>query len=171
MTTKEALEKFLKSYEAYYNVETDNCLEPFDATATFSIHNEQYMLVKAAKYADINSFEYVYFYTADSVTKEELTTLVDKSWEDGLSKVSPDTNHRNSDVTLYLICDRIDDVTKKAIKKIRRYKSYAFGFKGWSNFRLIALECSSGDVNYNLQGRLLKKLVSNILTYKKGEKT
>ena len=119
MTTKEALDKFLESYKAYYNVETENCLEPFNATATFSIHNEQYMLVKVAKYADINSFEYVYFYTAETIGSEEVKDLSDKAWDDGIGKVSPDTTHRNSDITLILICDRIDDDTAKTIKSIR----------------------------------------------------
>ncbi|MBO4377067.1 MAG: hypothetical protein IKY04_07885 [Lachnospiraceae bacterium] len=165
MTTDEVLQKFLKSYQAYYNIETEECLKPFDAVAHFSVHNEQYMLVKAAKYADVVSNEYVYFYKADTLEEEKVKELTDIAWEDGVNKVVPDSTHRNSDVTVYLICEKISDGAKKLAKKTRHYKSYAFGFKGWSNFRLVAIETSSNEVTYNYQGRLQKKLVSNILTY------
>ena len=165
MTTDEVLQKFLKSYQAYYNIETEDCLKPFAAVANFSVHNEQYMLVKAAKYADVVSNEYVYFYTADTLEEENVKELTDIAWEDGVNKVTPDSTHRNSDVTVYLICEKISDDAKKLVRKTRHYKSYAFGFKGWSNFRLVAIETSSNKVTYNYQGRLQKKLVGNILTY------
>lgn len=172
MTIQETLDKFLKAYQTYYTIESEKCLEPFAATATFSIHNEQYMLIKAAKYADINSNEYVYFFTSDDIDESNFARIKKIAWEDGISKVVPDTTHRNSDVTLIIICENIPKEIRKTLKKSREYKSYALGFKGWSNFRLVAIECSSGDVILNSQGQQLKKLVGNILlTYEKGEKS
>ena len=159
------LDSFLKSYSAYYTLETENPLAPFAATGAFSIHNEQFMLVKVAKFADINSNEYVYFYSGETVDEEKLNELKETAWNDGISKVVPDTTHRNTDVTLYILCDSIPDEVKKAVKKSRYYKSYAFGFKGWSNFRLVAIECNSGSAVYNGQAKQLKELVGNILTY------
>lgn len=159
------LDSFLKSYSAYYTLETENPMAPFAATGTFSIHNEQYMLVKVAKVADINSNEYVYFYSDESIDEAKLSEIKELAWSDGLSKVVPDTTHRNSDVTLVILCDSIPEEVKKEAKKSRLYKSYAWGFKGWSNFRLVAIECSSGDAVFNGQAKQLKELVGNILTY------
>jgi len=171
MNTQETLDRFLDAYKAYYNITTEDVLEPFAATAVFSIHNEQYMLVKMAKYAEINSNEYVYFYTGQSIDLNRLNEIDNKAWEDGMSKVVPDSTHRNSDVTLIILCEDIADDVKKAMKKMRHYKSYALGLKGWSNFRLVVVECSSGELILNSQGHQLKKLVSNIIKHDKGERS
>ena len=163
MSTKETLSALLPLFKDYYNVNTDDVEEPFAAEAAFSSHNEQFYLIKAAKVADINMNEYVYFAECDKLGCEELSRLDAVAWERGLSKVSPGYDHRNTDVSLIIVANSIDDTAKKLIRKTRHYKSYRFGFFGWSNYRLVAIECSSGTAFYNHQGRSLKKLVGNIL--------
>ena len=143
--------------------ETDNVEEPFVAEAAFESHNEQYYLVKAAKVADINMNEYVYFAVCNRLGNDDLIHFDQVAWERGLKKVKPGYDHRSTDVTLIIIADGIDDEAKKLIKKTRHYKSYKWGFNGWSNYRLVAIECSQGKAFYNHQGRNLKKLVGNIL--------
>ena len=152
----------LSLFRRYYNINTDDPEEPFFAEAVFESHNEQYYLIKAAKVADINVCEYVYFARTVSLSAKELRRFVDRSWDIGLAKVKPSYSHRNTDVTLFVIAESIDEEVKKLIKKTRRYKSYKWGFNGWSNFRLVVIECSSGTAFYNHQGRSLKKLVGNI---------
>ena len=96
MNSNEALEHLLHSYEAYYNVSTQNVAAPFVAEASFKSHNEQYMLVKAAKIADIDSNEFVFFYInaapacgGKGLTVEKITELSKIAWERGLSQVAP----------------------------------------------------------------------------------
>lgn len=164
MNVTEALNKILCSFTRYYNIKKGEEVEaPFTAEAEFISHNEQYFLIKRAKVADINSNEYVYFYAADEVDYEMLQNLDETAWSRGLSKVVPDSAHRNSDVTLVLVADKLSPEAKAAIPKMKHYKSYMFTLHGWSYYRLIALELSSGDLVYNRQGQSLKKLVSNIL--------
>lgn len=161
--TDEILSKLLPLFEGYYNVKTDDVEAPFAAEAVFESHNEQYYLIKAAKVADIDTKEYVYFAKSDRLTPEGLEELDSAAWERGLSKVEPYNGHRNTDVSLIITAGTIDDDAAKMIRKMRHYKSYRFGFWGWSNYRLVAIECSSGRAFYNHQGRSLKKLVGNIL--------
>ena len=73
MNNKISYEKILECFKRYYNVSTENIAQPFIARAEFKSHNEQYFLVKAAKVADIDSNESVFFYDADSAHNEALT--------------------------------------------------------------------------------------------------
>ncbi len=92
----------------------------------------------------------------------KLEEIAAAAWERGLSRVSPYYGHRNSDVTLVLFADRISDKALKKIKKLNFYKSYAFGLFGWSGFRLLAYEASTGRTVTNRRGADLKKLVGNL---------
>lgn len=164
MNLTDCLDKLLYSFERYYNIKKgDTVQEPFVAEAFFISHNEQYFLSKKAKLAEINSNEYVYFYTTENLNSDNLVMLDEIAWSRGLTNVKPDGNHRNSDITLIILANQIDSDAFKLVHKLKHYQSYRFGLYGWSNYRLIALELSSGNLAYNRQGQSLKKLVSNII--------
>mgnify|MGYP003300461203 CR=1 FL=1 len=55
-------------------------------------------------------------------------------------------------------------------KKTKLSKTYKLGIYGWSNFRLCAMELSSGQIYCNKFGSDLKKILANIKTsFLKGE--
>ncbi|MCR5687518.1 MAG: hypothetical protein K6G58_05815 [Lachnospiraceae bacterium] len=163
MSKSETFSAVLSLFTRYYNINTDSAEPPFAAEAVFQSHNEQYYLIKAAKVADINMNEYVYFAECDSLSAEKLRMLDETAWERGSAKAVPGFSHRSTDVTLMIVADSVDDDAKKLVRKMRHYKSYKFGMHGWSNYRLAVIECMTGRAFYNHQGRSLKKLVSNIL--------
>ena len=163
MNVQEALDKLLPSFRRYYNVKTEDVAAPFVAEAVFQSHNEQYFLIKSARISEANSNEFAYVYTAESLNAEELKNLDQCAWEQGTANVQPNYYHRSTDVALIIIAERIDEEAKKLMKKLNHSKSYQFGLKGYSNYRLVALELSTGMVIHNRQGQNLKKLVSNII--------
>ncbi len=152
------LQKLLCSYQRYYDINTENPAAPFCAEAVFKSHNEQYVLVKAAKIADIDSNEYVFFAQEDGLSSDRLKELTESAWNTGLGRIKPYYGHRNSDVTLIVIAGHVEAEVMKAVKKIRFSKSYKFSLYGWSSFRLVVHEVSSGLTASNWQGRDLKKL-------------
>lgn len=162
MERTEALEKLLRSFVRYYNVKTEDVEEPFAAEAEFFSDEQQYFLIKAAKISESSSREFVYFATPRELTYPLLKTLDETAWERGLSQVNPGPGHRNSDVTLIILADRIEKDAFDAVKKLKHYKSYTYRLHGWSNYRLVALELSTGRIVHNRQGETLKKLVGNI---------
>ncbi len=166
MTATEALEQLLRSYVRYYDVIREEAEPPFAAEARFHSHNEQYILVKSACISEADSHEYVYFATADSLDAASAQELDRIAWERGTAHVKPHSAHRNSDVTLVILAERIAPEAMAAIRKFRHYQSYRFGLQGWSNYRVIALEISSGTLVYNRLGRDLKKLFRNISNQK-----
>lgn len=153
---EEVKERLLNSFQTYYNVNREK-EDPFDATAEFHSHGEQFFFFKVAKYADIDSNEYVYVSTMDALTPEAVTELSKTAWERGIAKVHPGEGHKNSDVSLYLICNSISEEAEKLVKKTKYSKSYMFTFYGWSNFRLVALDLSTQKCVSNRLGSDLKK--------------
>ena len=84
----ETLNALLPLFRNYYNIKTEDVEEPFVAEAAFESHNEQYYLVKAAKVADVDMNEYVYFAKCDRLTNEELKKLDGIAWERGMSTIT-----------------------------------------------------------------------------------
>ena len=162
MSADETLNALLPLFTRYYNVTTEGIEEPFDAEAVFESHNEQYYLVKAAKVADIDTKEYVFFAKRDNLSADDFAKLDKVAWERGTSRAKPGYNHKSTDVTLVIVADTIEDTAKDMIKKSRHYKSYKWGFYGWSIYRLVAIESSCGKAYYNHRGKSLEKLVGNI---------
>lgn len=156
------LEKLLHSFERYYDVKTEGVADPFCAEAEFHSHTEQYFLVKAAHLSDIDSNDYVFFAQTGLLNPNYFTELVSQAWQTGLSKITPYSGHRNSDVTLIILSEKIEDNTIKQIKKAKHYKSYKFGFYGWSSLRILAYEISTGRAFANRRGCELRKLVSSL---------
>ncbi|MCD7814919.1 MAG: hypothetical protein LUH20_12900 [Lachnospiraceae bacterium] len=163
MNLTEPFEKLLSRFEAYYDVHrAEEAPAPFDAMAEFHSHDEQFFLVRSATISEAESHEYVYFAKRELLDADSLRTLDARAWEDGLSRVKPHKDHRNSDVTLMILAGQMTDEAAALIPKLSHYKSYRFSLQGWSQYRLIAVEQSSGRSVCNRQGRDLKKLVSNI---------
>ena len=156
------LQKLLHSFERYYNVREECVAAPFSAEAEFHSHSEQYFLVKAAHVADIDSNEYVFFAEADELDYILFEQLANRAWEEGLSRVHPCSGHRNSDVTLIILAQKIEDSAITYISKSKKSKSYKLSFYGWTNFRALAYEVSSGNAVSNRHGSDLKKLVGTL---------
>jgi hypothetical protein len=159
---RDKLEKLLRQFQRYYTIDRETPLEPFDAQAEFSAHGEQYFLMKSAIYAQMDSREFVYFYLTGELNEEEFAKIDAAAWNDGLSKADPKENHRNSDVVLYIIADIIKPEAQKLIRKARHFKNYKFGLHGFSNYRLVTIEVSSGRKITNYQGKPLLRLLSDI---------
>lgn len=162
MNLQEALDKVLPSFQRYYNIKTEGVEAPFTAEALFNSHNEQYFLLKSACISEMNDSETIYFYTADLLTAEELKSLDACAWERGLKDVQPDSKHHSTNVALIIIADKFEDEVFGLARKLVHSKSYRFGIHGYSNYRLVALELSTGKMAHNRQGQDLKKLLSNI---------
>ena len=162
--SSEVLEKLYNSYRPYYSLKISgkddaDVASPFCAEAEFKSHTEKYVLVKSAKIADIDSNEYVYFYDAQEVFSiEKVKELSEIAWITGLSKVKPAYGHRNTDITLILICPALADDAKKTARKINFYKSYKFGIYGWSRFRLCVYDDSASKCYTNRFADDIKKL-------------
>lgn len=163
MTANEILDKLLRSFQVYYNVTSEEVRPPFVAEAEFHTHDEQFFLVKSAVLSEAESREYIFFALEEYLDDALLMRLDKAAWEHGLERVNPHKDHRNTDVALFIVAEKMSEEALKMIPKLRHYRSYHFGLQGWSHYRLVAIEQSSGRAVYNRFGRSYKKLICNIL--------
>ena len=169
MTPSEVLDTLLKSYRRYYNIKRDDVEPPFAAEAVFHSHDEQYFLVRSAKLAEAEAHEYVFFAVCDLLDLPLAQELDRIAWERGVSRARPGPNHRSTDVTLVILSEHIAPEAKRYIQQLKRYQSYRFTLHGWSHYRAIAMETSTGILSCNRRGRDLKKLFGNIHSSKERQ--
>ena len=163
MTREELLEKTLRSYAAYYDVNRDCPEEPFVAEAVFHSHNDAYFLVKSARIGEAESNEYVFFASVDNLDRALLEQLDAVAWERGISHVHPHSNHRNTDISLIILASSVAEAAAKAVPKLKHYKSYRKSLHGFSHYRLLVVDLSNGNQLCNAQGRSMKKLFGKIM--------
>lgn len=157
-----AFERVMSAYNSYYDLNRVDPLEPFDAEAVFRIHDEQYILIKKAKVSEADSNEFVYFAKTDELSEEQFIELENTAWEDGLSRAKPQTNHRNSDVTVVIVTESVLPEAETAIRKSKKYKSYKWGIHGWSAHRVVVYDLGRHKLLYNRRGEELKEIFNNI---------
>ena len=163
MTREEMLKKMLRSFAAYYDINTETPAAPFAAEAVFHSHSDAYFLVKSAAIGEAESHEYVFFASVDQLDSSLLASLDQTAWDTGISRVKPHSSHRTTDVTLVVAASSVTEEAKAQIPRLKHYKNYRMSLHGFSHYHLIVADLSSGDLTCNRQGRSLKKLFNKIL--------
>ena len=162
MFAAEALEKVLQMYGQYYTVRREDAAAPFLAEAESSVTDELLSGFKTVKISSAVSREIVFFAAEEELTAERAQFLAERAWEEGLPRVQPGPEHRNTDIILVILTDALPAEAAAVLKKFRRSKNYLFTFHGWSVLRLVAIETPSGKLVHNRMGQNLKNLFSNI---------
>ena len=163
MNRKEALEKAVHAYEAYYDVNKEAPEDPFYAEASFHSHDDAFFLVHGAVIGESESNEYVFFASEGTLDEDRLRMLDAIAWETGISRVKPHGHHRNTDVSLIVIADNVASEAAQIVRKLKHYKSYRFSLQGFSHYRLLVVDLSEKKMYWNRQGAELRKNFKRIL--------
>lgn len=166
MDRTEALDQLLDAYEGMYNVKREDPLEPFYAEAAFHMKNENYFLIKSAKYFESHAHEYTFFANVDELTAELLDTLHACAWNEGMSRVEIGNNHWTSDVSLVIFADTVAEGCVKKIRRTSHHKSYKHGLEGYSHLHLMVYEVSSGKYYKNGMGDHLVNTARSVFEHK-----
>ena len=161
MTKEDVLEKALRSYSAYYDVNRETPEAPFAAEAVFHSHSSTYFLTKSAT---------IFFALADRLDEENFQRLDSLAWEKGLNRVTPHANHRNTDVSLIIIASSVTEEAERMVRTRSHYKNYRFSLQGFSHYHLIVLDLSREKATCNRQGHSMKKIFSKIFTLQEKER-
>lgn len=162
----EALDKLLKSYEAYFDIEKyEGEMEdgiPLKAHCRFFVHSEKYVLVKKAKLWDADSNEFVYIFSLPHLTREWYEKCKDYAYEEGMKLIQPKPGHMYSYITAVFLCDTCTAEARKAVRRCRIYKSFRFSWYGWMNFHTAAIILDENKVFTNRSGRENAKFMKKI---------
>lgn len=167
-TRETAIDRLLKSYEAYYNITTyQDEQKPLKAVCEFYERSEKFVLSRKAELWSANCEEFIYLFDLDHLTKELFEKCRDFAKEDGLKRANIGPGHMYTYITPIFICDTCDDEAKKAVKRCRIYQSFQFSFHGWMDYHVAVLEISNHKIFTNRSGKCVEKVLKNVLFQKK----
>lgn len=161
LSKEEVLEKLLLAHEAWFDIYRDYEFQGrmFGGYAEFHTHGEQYVLVKRAKIWEVDSHQYIFFQTVDSLDEETLEDWTRFMVNEGIKKVVPQENHMSSDIALVLIADSTNANVAKAVRKTRFRKNFKLGLEGWADLKLAVVDLSGNCVITNGAGKDLKPIL------------
>lgn len=165
---EEAVETLLKSYETYFNV-TRFSEEKYPLTAfcEFFEHSEKYVLSRKAELWSADSEEFVYVFNVEKLDLDTYNKCKDYAYEDGMSRLNIGPGHMYSFITAVFLCDECDEEARKALKKIRIYKSFHFSLHGWMDYHNAVVEFNDKRISSNYSGRSTAKILKKVLFNKK----
>lgn len=172
LTKEEVLEKLLLAHQAWFDIYRNHEFEgkTFPGYAEFHTHGEQYVLVKRAKLWEVDSHEYLFFQTVDTLDEAAVDGWVEFMCEHGFQKAKPQPNHMSSNIALVLIADSASDDAVKTVKKTRFRKNFKLGLEGWADLKLALVDLSGKRIVANGAGKdLIPTLEANVVPKKSGD--
>lgn len=149
MTFEDYKEIIKERLSRYFNIEEKYTYnnKVFDLFAISNIRNEKFMASKKLTIYAFENDEYCFmkhYEKLDSGKLDEITETLKSSIKD---YIKPHGEHMSSAITGVLVVDELsgDELIKK-IKKFHHQKSFAFGFKGWVDVRLVVIDLKNRDV-------------------------
>ena len=168
-----AVEYFKRAYAAYYDVEPVEDGTALKAVCAYHLRNSRYVLVKKAELWAAESHEYLYLWSLDSLTGENVDEIFRRVLEDGEPRVKPHAQHMHTHLTAVVLCDGADPRALAQLKKLKRRREYKLSLHGWMEFRIAAVDLSAVEVPANRSGKVLekdlKRMAAHIAAKQKGE--
>lgn len=132
----------LRKLSVYFDIEENVtvCGLPFAFRSSMHRRNERYVLMKKNVLYAYDIFEYFYLYQKETMTKEELQTLMGHFLEEALQVTKPNKEHMSSDHILVIHLDQADDTLRKFVKKYRCRKYFHHGLQGTLKAAIILVE-------------------------------
>lgn len=121
--------------------------EEFDLFALSNIRNEKYMATKKIRIYAFENDEYCFMKYYKSLDEDSLGKIIDILKISINDYIKPHDEHMSSTITGILAVDNIED--SEIIKKVKKFhyqKSFALGFKGWVDVRLVLVDLNRKDV-------------------------
>lgn len=144
------LAKLHDAYAVYFDAEAlPEAVPHLAACYAFHSTNECFVISKKVKLWSAETHEYVYVFSLPHLSAQDFGACRDQAQEHGLKRVRPHIDHKSTFVTAVFVCDTIADDAVRLVEKTRFHKDYLFSLHGWTDFRVAAVELSSGRVAVN----------------------
>ena len=157
------LPRLLRSYAAYYDVEPMEAQEPLVATAFFHVHGTKYVLSKKAELWAAETHEYLYLYSLPRLDFTSLVELQARTLEDGMPRIRPHSQHMCTYLSAVVLCDQADPDALAQLQKLKKHRDFKLSLHGWMEFRIAAVDLSTGDIATNRSGKDLGKSLSGLV--------
>lgn len=158
-TLRSQLERLLKAYSYYFDIEREVEISGvrYPAAANYHFREENYVATKAHTIYATEQHEYVYFYVTEHLELSELQRQIDVTREAGLARIDPNGEHMFSYVTLVILADRIDEDAARYLRKYRFRKNFWLTLHGWMEYHIAAMDNSRQSFLSNPAGKEAQK--------------
>jgi hypothetical protein len=127
---------------------------PLDLFAKSFVRNERYIASKKLTIYAYENNEYCFIKNFETISRESFISFTDFLKNAVTDYVTPHGEHMSSVVTGILILEKDPgEEIRKQVQNFKYHKSFAFGFKGWVDIRLVLVILDKGEVITNKKGR------------------
>ncbi|WP_143382920.1 hypothetical protein [Flavonifractor sp. An100] len=155
---RQALVEHLKKvYSAYYDIESIEDDSGLQALCAYHMRDSQYVLVKRAELWAAENHEYLYLWSLEQLNGPALEKIYGRVLEDGEPRIKPHAQHMYTYLTAVVLYDRADPGTLAQLKKLKKRREYKLSLHGWMEFRIAAVDVSTGEITVNRSGKTIQK--------------
>ena len=142
------LQKLRESYEYYYDIDDGDGGSglPLVYRAVFHVRSEG---------------------CTPHLDEETVGRCMDYALEDGLPRIVPDSEHRESYIIALFVADVIDKEAANAIRSRKYYRSFRLGLWGWAALRTAAVGLEKELIVTNKAGNSLVNFFRKLLRSEK----
>lgn len=163
LTRDEILEKLLRAYEGYFDIErSGDFLPPLKAICHFYVRSAKYVLLKKAELWSANCNEHVYIFSVPELTEDIYKTCKKQAYDAGMALIDPKPGHMYTYITAVFICDTCTPEAKKLLTRCRLYKSFHFSLHGWMDFHTVLIQPGISGFPTNRSGKDNAKFMKKI---------
>ncbi len=160
MEVNNYIEYILEKLQYHYDVEklkTENGIE-FDLYAKSDVLNSKYMGSKKIVIYEYENNSHIYLKSFSSVDVDQMKSVLDANVDFLLNQTTVDETHMSTHYTFVFVSEEIlSDDSKKFVRKYKKQKSFAFGFKGWSSINVILISLDNKEIVYNKDAKKIHK--------------
>ena len=155
---RQALVEHLKKvYSAYYDIESIEDDSGLQALCAYHMRDSQYVLVKRAELWAAESHEYLYLWSLEQLNGPALEKIYGRVLENGEPRIKPHAQHMYTYLTAVVLYDRADPETLAQLKKLKKRREYKLSLHGRMEFRIAAVDVSTGEITVNRSGKTIQK--------------
>lgn len=166
-------ERLLTIFSAHYDIERGSDDSALKACCAFHSRDSQYVLSKKVELWAAEHHEYLYLYSLSELDETALESVCQQTLELGTPLVKPHAQHMYTYLTALVLCDQADKQALGALKKKKHRREFKLSLHGWMEFRIAAVDLSTGEITTNRAGKAfgkdLKRMVERVIANYKGE--
>ena len=101
-----------------------------------------------------------------SLPRLDFTSLVElqaRTLEDGMPRIRPHSQHMCTYLSAVVLCDQADPDALAQLQKLKKHRDFKLSLHGWMEFRIAAVDLSTGDIATNRSGKDLGKSLSGLV--------
>lgn len=157
------LARLSEAYTAYFDVEPVQDGSPLKALCAYHSRGSQYVLIKKAELWAAETHEYLYLYSLPRLDFTSLWSFRPARWRTGCHAPAPIPSICAPICRPWSCVIRPTPDALAQLQKLKKHRDFKLSLHGWMEFRIAAVDLSTGDIATNRSGKDLGKSLSGLV--------